>query len=205
MHVVGQRAGRDRPGRALPPGRSLSAGRVTVDGVARRSRPDFDFGPERAAQPEDPDDGRERGPDRGRSGGRSGAGLAIKGTVTTPDGKPVPGAMLTAAAGTRSGAPSGPARRTCAPTASSTGSSPSRTSTKRPYTLWASHPDHPEAELKGVAGGTSGVKLAFPPDTVGLRAGGRARTAKPITHYTITVLARAQARRDTRWTAAGAR
>jgi protocatechuate 3,4-dioxygenase beta subunit len=162
---------------------NLPAGRVTV-AAARGSRPDFDPSSDRADQKVV-----VLGPAEDKTGVDlvvPPGGLAIKGTVTAPDGKPVPGAIVTAGL-ERFGRAFRGGSRDLRGYSQVDGAFALEEVGKGPFTLWAAHPDHPEAELKGIAGGSSGVKLAFPPDTSvsGLVV---AADGKPVAHYAITVL-----------------
>jgi protocatechuate 3,4-dioxygenase beta subunit len=115
------------------------------------------------------------------------AGLTVKGTATTDDGKPVPGAVLTASLEHgetgRSFRGSGDLRAY----SQLDGQFTIEDVGKGKYTLRASHPEHPDAELKGVAGGSAGVRLVFPADTsvAGLVV---MPDGKPAPHYAITLL-----------------
>jgi hypothetical protein len=162
---------------------NLTAGRLTVT-ASRSSRWEFDFGPERPHQ---------KTFDLGATEERTGvdlvvgaAGLAIKGTAVAPDGKPVPGAVLTAAIEREGRAFRGGSRELRA-YSQLDGQFAIEDLNKTTYTVWASHPEHPEAELKGVTAGGGAIKLQFPPDTSvsGLVVSSQ---DKPISHYTVTVV-----------------
>jgi protocatechuate 3,4-dioxygenase beta subunit len=113
-------------------------------------------------------------------------GTAIQGTVLSADGKPVPGATVMAAPEQDGRAFRGNARETRAYT-NMDGAFAIENLNKAPYTVWASHPEHPDAESKGVLGGSKGVKVQFPRETsvagVVVDAQG-----KPVPHYTLVIL-----------------
>jgi protocatechuate 3,4-dioxygenase beta subunit len=163
---------------------NIPAGRVTI-AASRTSRPDFDFsGTDRP---------HSKSFELGATEDRTGVdlvvgapGLAIKGTVQSTDGKPVSGAVLTASL-ERDGRAFRGGSRDLRAYSQMDGQFSLEDVNKATYTVWASHPDHPEAELTGVTPGGAPVKLQFPPDTSvsGLVVSSQ---DKPIAHYTITVL-----------------
>jgi protocatechuate 3,4-dioxygenase beta subunit len=118
------------------------------------------------------------------------AGFAIKGVALSSDGKPVPGAIIIGAI-ERGGQAFRGNSRDLKTYSDLDGHFALENVGKGSYTLWASHPDFPEAETKGLKGGDAAVKLQFPPDTT---VSGVVVTpdGKPIPHYTITILAGAR-------------
>lgn len=113
-------------------------------------------------------------------------GTALAGTVVGPDGKPVAGAVLTAGV-ERDGRAFRGSSRDLRTYSQIDGQFTLEEVGKVPHTIWASHPDHPDTEVKGVMGGATGVKVTFPPDTsvAGLVVG---PDGKPIANYTIAIL-----------------
>jgi protocatechuate 3,4-dioxygenase beta subunit len=114
------------------------------------------------------------------------AGLVIRGTTQSPDGKPVSGAIVTAAL-ERSGRAFRGQGRDLKAYSNLDGQWTLEDLNPGTYTIWASHPEHPEAELKAVTAGPSPVTVTFPTSAsvagVVVSADG-----KPIPHYSITVL-----------------
>ncbi len=176
-----------RPDLTGPDGRyrldNLNPGRVTVS-AARSGRAEFD--------PTDDKPNRktfELAAGEERTGVDlvvGPAGLAIRGTVQSPDGKPVPGAVVTASPEWNGRAFRGGSRELRA-YGQMDGQFTLEDLNKETYTLWASHPEYPEAELKGAVAGGAPVRLSFPPDT---SVAGRVTTSdgKPAPHYAVMVL-----------------
>ncbi len=114
------------------------------------------------------------------------AGLAIKGMTVSPDGKPVPGAIVVAAL-ERGGRASRGMARDLKAYSDLDGNFSLSNLERGAYTVWATHPEHPEAESKGVSPGQGVVRLQFPASAsvagvVVLPDG------KPVQHYTISIL-----------------
>ena len=167
---------------------TVTASRAGPAGVRVHRRP--------SARTEDPCPGRRRGQDRRRPGGAAG-GPGDQGDRHRARWQ----------AGARRGADrrrierDGRAFR--GELARSAHLQPGRTGTfaledvgKGPHTVWASHPDHPEARAQGRgAGRRRRVKLAFPPDTSvsGLVVAPERQADRPLHHHH---LARTQGRRD---------
>jgi len=119
-------------------------------------------------------------------------GQKISGTVSAPDGKPVPNAQVGAEP---SGIP-GTGLRVLTNMMGGgdkvfTGDDGTFTLddlTKGAFTVWAKHPSFPDAETKNVAAGSSGVRVQFKPESV---VAGVAMDAagKPVTDYALSVQA----------------
>jgi protocatechuate 3,4-dioxygenase beta subunit len=163
---------------------NLPGGQVTVS-ASRRGRPEFGMG-----GPDRPDLKQVRLAEREDKAGVDlvvpPAGLPIKGTATTAEGKPVPGAVVTAAL-ERDGRPPTRGSRDLRAYSQLDGQFALEDLSKGTYTVWASHPEHAEAELKGVASGSDGVRVQFAPET-SVAGVVLAPDGKPVPHYTITMM-----------------
>jgi protocatechuate 3,4-dioxygenase beta subunit len=160
----------------------LPAGRLTV-AADRSGRPSWGMGDEPNQKTLTVADGEDKtgvdlvvGP----------PGLAIKGVALSSDGKPVPGAIVTAAI-ERDGRSFRGSNRDLKAYSNLDGQFTLENVARGSYTVWGAHPDFPEGEAKGVASGATGVKLQFPPDTT---VSGVVVTpaGKPISHYSLTIL-----------------
>jgi protocatechuate 3,4-dioxygenase beta subunit len=114
------------------------------------------------------------------------AGQAVSGSVVAADGSPVAGATIVASVERGDRAFRSP-RDPVAYSAADGQFTLEDVDGGGTYTLRASHPAHPEAEVKGIAAGATGVKLPFPADAsvAGIVVG---PDGKPLPHYTITIL-----------------
>jgi hypothetical protein len=114
------------------------------------------------------------------------AGLAIKGVTVTPDGKPVVGAMVSASPERDGRAFRGNARDLKA-YSDMDGNFSLGDLSRGTYTVWAIHPEHPEAEAKAVTPGQGVLQLKFPASA---SVAGMVVTpdGKPAPHYSITML-----------------
>jgi protocatechuate 3,4-dioxygenase beta subunit len=163
----------------------LAAGRVMVS-AERSGRPSFSFGSE--------DEAHQKTLTLAANEDKAGvdlvvapAGQAIKGVVVGADGKAVPGAIVTAGVERGGGRAFRGASRDLKAYSNLDGHFSLENVSKGSYTLWASHPEFPEAEVTGVQAAASAVKIQFPPDTTisGVVVGPE---GKPIPHYSITIV-----------------
>jgi hypothetical protein len=114
------------------------------------------------------------------------AGLAIKGVILDPAGKPVAGAIISAAPERDGRAFRGMSRDLKA--YSDVEGNFSLTDVARGvYTVWAIHPEHPEAEARGVSPGQGVLRLQFP-SSASVAGVVVLPDGKPVPHYTISVL-----------------
>jgi protocatechuate 3,4-dioxygenase beta subunit/5-hydroxyisourate hydrolase-like protein (transthyretin family) len=161
---------------------ALPAGRITVS-AERSGRPSFGMEDQPDQKTIPLADGEQKtgvdlvvGP----------AGLAIRGMAVDAQGKPVAGALVSAAPERDGRAFRGNARDLKAYT-DLDGNFTLNDLARGTYTVWGVHPDHPEAEAKGVSPGPGVVQVKFPASAsvagvVVLPDG------KPVPHYSITIL-----------------
>jgi protocatechuate 3,4-dioxygenase beta subunit len=161
---------------------SLPAARITVS-ASRTARPSFGGSDEANQKTVTLADGEEK---TGVDLVVGAAGLAIRGVTLSADGKAVPGAIVTAAI-ERGGRAFRGMSRDLKAYSDLDGQFALENLEKGTYTVWASHPDFPEAESIGVAASSTGLKIAFPPDTTaaGVVIG---PDGKPVPYYSITLL-----------------
>ena len=115
-------------------------------------------------------------------------GRSISGVVLGPDGRPVPGAEVTASAELPNGR--APSRAMVGPSRAYSG--PDGAFTLEPlgagkHTLWAVQAGYSDGERRGIEGGATGVKLQLAPESTlgGLVA---SEDGRPVLDYGITLL-----------------